>query len=110
MSDDLRTELEAMRERAEAATEGPWTADGLEGNLDSPRGRVAEATWWREVDAQFIAHARTDVPRLVAALEAVLLVHQPDEDMDCTADGDPWPCHTARVITAALTDTKGEPR
>jgi len=44
-----------------------------------------------------------DNKRLVEALEAVLLVHQPDEDTDCNADGDPYPCPTVRAITEALT-------
>ena len=68
---DRLNEIEA---RANAATEGPWEADPLEGNLDAPGGgvRVAEVGMWRDDDANFIARARTDVPALVAALRAVL--------------------------------------
>jgi hypothetical protein len=58
--------------------------------------------------AEFIAHARTDVPALVAALRAVLDMHflpapPSDEDPDpyacCDLD---CPCPTVRAITAVL--------
>lgn len=81
-----RDALAAIRERAEAATEGPWwgggnnrrrDAVGLVGRL-SDRGTgnaiavLAGVGMDRVADAEFIAHARTDVPALVGALEAVL--------------------------------------
>lgn len=67
MSDRLTNEdLDAIEARANAATEGPWAADRLEGNLDSLYSRVAEVGMWLEADAEFIAHARADVPALVA--------------------------------------------
>ena len=52
-----------LRRLAEAATPGPWEADGLEGTLDSlsTGRRVAEVTMWPEVDAVFIAAASPDV-------------------------------------------------
>jgi len=43
--------LDAIRQRAEAATEGPW------GDLDP---------------GQFIFHARQDIPTLLAVVEAVM--------------------------------------
>ena len=56
-----------LRRLAEAATPGPWEADGLEGTLDSlsTGRRVAEVTMWPEVDAAFIAAAN---PTAVLAL------------------------------------------
>jgi hypothetical protein len=70
-------DLDAIEQRANAATEGPWASEAhhhrisgkpvlfevhpvaeLEGNGD---GGVTTAA-----DAEFIAHARTDVPALVA--------------------------------------------
>ena len=71
LSDGELAEIEA---RAAAATEGPWEADGSEIydaagdwvgeslDLDAPDGG--------ETNARFAAAARTDVPRLVAALRA----------------------------------------
>lgn len=62
-------DLAAIRARTEAATAGPWEADGVEGNLNAPGIRVAEFLSWPEADAQFIAHAREDVPALLAEVE-----------------------------------------
>lgn len=72
--------LEEIRARAEKATPGPWEEA-------YPNSRVIEAHDGQvvvdsfndgigagvieQVDADFIAHARTDVPKLVAALEAI---------------------------------------
>ena len=70
---DRLNEIEA---RANAATEGPWFVsddavwvDRGEGNADGITGPLAP---WCFGEADFIAHARTDVPALVAALRAVL--------------------------------------
>lgn len=58
--------------------------------------------------ADFIARARDDVPRLVAALRGVLATHQEDTCKCCqcgTACREcraPWPCPTVREITEAL--------
>ena len=90
-------ELEAIRKRAEAATPGPWWTSAkyneeecgvcviaanencgpLPGN--PTRGQVAWATEllpYRatqcENNATFIAHARTDIPLLISALDAAI--------------------------------------
>ncbi|MDQ9094253.1 MULTISPECIES: hypothetical protein [Bacillus] len=66
-----KDDLEAIRQRAEAATEGYWGADDSEwpgnGNL-----RYWINTHWDGVaaavtkeDAEFIAHARQDIPALL---------------------------------------------
>lgn len=82
----LATELQAIRERVEGASDAPWFAE--ERNLDEPystttvyntfhngdtpdRDLVAEAAY---DNAPFIAHARTDLPRLLDAVEAALEV------------------------------------
>ncbi len=71
-------ELQAIKQRVDAATPGPWTAkarasDGyvdsflgveVEGPPDAQRGQFS-----RMEDADFIAHARDDVPALVAEVE-----------------------------------------
>jgi len=70
------------------------------------------------VDAEFIAHARTDVPRLLNAVDAVLAMHKPVSRLlvngetfdECSYCVDPqdntwrldYPCPTVQAITSAL--------
>lgn len=71
-------ELRACRERAEAATAGPWRAGSVERDavfIPWPQGMGPERVLLRmnehyphDADAAFIAHARTDVPRLLATV------------------------------------------
>jgi hypothetical protein len=72
-------ELAAIRERAEKATPGPWFKESDEyGNInvyfawDAPNGgnEVVERID-SEDDADFIANARTDIPKLLAHIEAL---------------------------------------
>lgn len=72
-----REERDAIRARAEAATDGPWTAHNMERAgwlIETPESREAGEYPAAEVregrDAEFIAHARTDVPALLDALDA----------------------------------------
>ena len=70
-------ELAAIRERAEKATPGPWHVYAAYSLSDiTPETRTcvvdcvaSDGTLARE-DAEFIAHAREDIPRLLDALEA----------------------------------------
>jgi hypothetical protein len=75
-----RDELEAIKARAAAATEGPWEAYSSSccpdmGGVSSSKYRVHAAELGNVghpallEDAEFMAAARTDVPRLIAALE-----------------------------------------
>lgn len=80
-------ELTTIRERAEKATKGPWLVDNLGSGVVSEH---AVSYWWNgesdEIcslsdggeyientnagnDAAFIAHAREDIPRLLAEIE-----------------------------------------
>jgi hypothetical protein len=73
-------QLEAIRQRAENATAGPWFEDNGDVKTIAITDRkytepemIAEA--WFTNDATFIAHARTDIPALldhIAELEAEL--------------------------------------
>lgn len=83
-------DLAAIKARADAATEGPWAVAEAESNrLGNHRivyrvEKDEQGTNWQvavtygfsnpgiadEADAEFIAHARTDVPNLLAALDA----------------------------------------
>lgn len=99
--------LDEIAARADAATEGPWRALGT--------GAAGGDHWYicddgeaiasisaqdginedqREPDAEFIAHAREDVPKLVAALRAIeeLLAY-----WDTLADGDRYYAATVRA-------------
>jgi hypothetical protein len=79
-------QLEAIRQRAENATPGPWKWSGDKfGDIVvySPErrgfhnngGEIAELDFGSQADATFIAHARTDIPALldhITELEAEL--------------------------------------
>lgn len=127
------TEYLAEQKRlAEAATEGPWAPwldqDGqahmngmlMVGNAAAviPDGE----TWIEGVDVNPIAHtytpedrafiaaARSSVPRMIAALEAVTALHRrvsapwphSGGTFVCRADNGLWPCPTIRAVEAAL--------
>ena len=63
--------LNEIKERAEKATSGPWDMQDdlfvVEGDGLILGDMVAKAT--SEADAKFIAHAREDIPALVAEVE-----------------------------------------
>ena len=125
---DPRETLARIRAQADAATEGPWTwathstADGDEWAVFSPKdwALATNRDGWAG-DAEFIAAARTNVPRLVAALEAVLEQHTPKDNgrvsMCCSCEqwiessGDEacieYPCPTVATIAQAL---EGDPQ
>lgn len=92
--------LDEIAARAELATEGPWEATPNDRIVSSTKtwpegdpydvagmfghkGDVVEGC--RTPDAEFIAHAREDVPALLAALRAVEAVAAPTGD-DYTFD------------------------
>lgn len=84
----------------------PWWNEGvLFRKAGGPPGEVAcdLAT----EDAEFIAHARADVPALVAVARYALSQHAPDGHGNCgpcdDATGeDGWPCSTVREIHRLL--------
>lgn len=121
--------LAEITARVEGATAGPWKTWGMSvmadpvgnSNLDDalPIASTADTRFRkpRTFNADFIAHARQDVPALVAALRAVLDLHPrgefwasggmvwfgrtefPDQ---CTRCRDNWPCADVRAIESAL--------
>ena len=115
--------LNEIEARANAATEGPWNV--FMGRIDHP-GRSLVAVAYDvgcDVDAEFIAHARTDVPWLLEqverrdkALEAVLDLHKEDGhgwgpgESFCTECQQgygllvPYPCPTVAAIRQHLGD------
>ena len=106
--------LDAIHARADKATEGEWEArhranldwlsqsphvdnDGHEPGSSVGLADAVDPLWgslWpsrnANADAEFIAHARTDVPALVGALRAVLDMHKPRAEQvlatDCSAE------------------------
>jgi hypothetical protein len=73
-------QLEEIKARASAATPGPWVYDRVSGvetipEFDLHRFDIMPETVaridLRHEDGEFIAATRTEVPKLVAALEAV---------------------------------------
>lgn len=76
MTNRMTTEqLEAIRERAEKAAEGPWEFDGVGycGEypyiIDLTVGEVGVR--YHAEDAEFISKARTDIPALLAEVESL---------------------------------------
>ena len=136
--------LAEIQARVEEATDGPWKVNGPDEDwavVSSGSDSVFHAYSGHGIcegcecgdgaahvaigieDAEFIAHARTDVPALAASLRAVIELHKPypDEGMGWREDhtygyvgivcatcgtpdeyGVPWPCGTVRAIEAAL--------
>ena len=98
--------LEEIRSRAEKATEGPWELRGG-GEWIHPFGIEVGPMDEGEIpvaDAEFIAHSRTDVPKLVAALEAVegigpyLLSEHPTQQAVLVAKG--WDSARSTILRA----------
>lgn len=76
---DLTDLLDEIQARADRATDGPWswashvTVDGDPWAVfdESDHALASNRDGWA-ADAEFIAHAREDAPRMVAALRGVL--------------------------------------
>ena len=129
---DPREILNRIREQANAATPGPWEWEGEseemwplgENSLMAVGGASPEGVlmaWGYDAygitaasdqDAEFIAAARTNVPRLVDALEKVLELHIEGppfcghrfSQRKCEC-GSAWPCPTVEAITRALDES-----
>ena len=104
-------DVAAVRERVEAATEGPWDLHmvqpdmggrhqyGLRGAVPGPRGAVIGGSFRAMgADAEFIAHARTDIPLLLAAL---------DEARAMVADYERGICWDSTCLNCARTIERG---
>lgn len=85
-----QTELEAIKARAAAATPGPWEFDG-KGDIvpDGDKSDFVAMIHYSAEDAEFIAHARADVPALVAEVERLRAENAKlDEMLDLWASGE----------------------
>ena len=120
--------LNEIEARANAATEGPWEWEGeakgeweIGANSLVPSRRPDDPVLYgygydasgievkNPADAEFIAHAREDVPALVAALRAVLELHVKARPITvaydtqerrgyCYVCAENWPCRTVTAI------------
>lgn len=123
---DPRETLACIRAQADAASEGPWMGirypDGFLGRVIGGDGFGVAEDFPDDADAEFIAAARTTVPTLLDALEAVLAIHRDGGESqgyldnghygvidhcctECGSHGEygtPWPCPTVKAITDAL--------
>ena len=96
--------LDEIQARADAATDGPWEHVGSYGRIVSGPVQVCRAygdDGKATPDAPFIAHARTDIPRLVAALRAVEALVAPYRSR---ADGWSPEAALARAVDTAIRD------
>lgn len=137
-------DLDAIRARADAATEGPWIAttphddesewasdfddpmvitdDSTPGNFAAIAQDICQGETDGRADAEFIAHARTDVPALLAEVEQLRTVVWRVVSVTQDTDGQPLDPDTeipvgevARmlfelhedVVTRALADRPG---
>ena len=114
----MSSQLDAIKARAEAATEGPWRVrtDYIPGVIEV-EGPTASNDYVAELsadkaDLEFIAHSRADIPALVAAVEAVLELHKEVQWKESwptcihcnSGEGSPlaYPCPTVTAIHQAL--------
>ena len=120
----MTSRLDAIKARAAAATEGPWETVRVYDNVyevqlpDAPKPTESHFATsdlqnrFLHNDAEFVAHARSDVPALVAAVEVVLAMHKEVQwaeswptCLHCNdGEGSPlaYPCPTVAAIRTAL--------
>ena len=72
---DIEKRLGEIRERVEKATDGPWSVKGSQDSSGEWNSYFMPSGWYiadyvPEEDIEFIINARTDIPFLLAQLEA----------------------------------------
>ena len=84
-------ELKEIEARCEAATPGPWTGEYDDTGMVVVRGNADDfgsdhIGTFEHGDGAFIAHARTDIPRLIATIEEA----RREQPVRVTDDGGVW--------------------
>lgn len=98
-------DLDAIENRANAATEGPWHYNGRILWGRDEHGRIKAET---PADREFTQHARTDVPELVARVQELEGENQKLRD-DLEASAELWiPTGRGRVIEVRYEATTRE--
>ena len=102
-------DLDAIEARANAATAGPWSIDYIEHTgehgilINEPDGTLGcagrlVANWLTYSNAEFVAHAREDIPALIEEIRrlraAVGLHCRDDQTTLCMECHHVWPCMT----------------
>jgi hypothetical protein len=143
--DPLAALLEKWSKAEQAATEGPWWYDedencwrlhGVALRIPAPLPGMSEqimnkqiakaakrntpyAEYWPDkADADFIVTARTAMPKLLSAVQAILKQHQPiradggdSDELLCGkcsfAYRTPWPCGEVETIRRKLSGSAG---
>ena len=104
--------LDQIGQRIEAATEGPWsvyrTRVGTYVTRPDLLGVAREwSLVWQDADAEFIANARADLPRLLAAIRAVeRLVGEAPQGVRFRSDWEDGRAALAQEIRVAITDAE----
>jgi len=71
--DAIRDRCNAAKSRCNAATPPPWTSQPYDDLWEvTPVARGQDYGVFEEADAEFTAHAREDVPALIAVIEWLL--------------------------------------
>ena len=104
--------LDEIEARADKAADGPWEKDERWCQIKQRESGAEVVVCFDDADSEFIAHARTDVPALVAALRSVLDVCEnypvPPSDEDVTGAVLSGMEKLERLIRAAIHDSLGE--
>lgn len=95
MPSELTTQqLDEIQARHQAATPGPWTVSEDYADVLDAEGHHL-ASFWGQPVGEFIAHAREDVPALIAEIRRL---HEPAEPSRYLEDGS---THTVQALTDA---------
>jgi hypothetical protein len=114
---------EAIRARADAATKGPWSADGTDLKVNTTDGRALivlatvllgdddsrENHPQARTDAEFIAATREDVPALLDVFDRIREIHRPAivRQGTCADCGQRYPCPTVQMLDRPVAAAKG---
>lgn len=131
MADDpITAALTPIRDRERKASPGPWKVRREHGyDMDGDPWSLPSVTADGEdillgfvdqtvADLRFAAHAREDVPCLLAAVEKALSFHEGCDEgygrtrcstcLDAYGDRAEWPCPTYSAVLAALTGKEAD--
>jgi hypothetical protein len=106
----MTPDLEQIKQRAEAATPGPWTSfDGRSHIIHEEDGFIAICQYrpLPNANAEFIAHAREDIPALLAVIDELTAQQICGVVCECGPNGEPLACgfkpdHTGKHAWATL--------
>ena len=112
MAED-KIDLKRLKELDEKATPGPWEANIYcdscdEGSVRMSREDVGSVDLASHINAEFIAESRTELPRLVAWIEAALPWIKNAMAHNCECSGDEYLCEPCKMIEQLLSEIKND--